>query len=491
MVIEIHNTHCKVLISGVDDMALRKATEGEHKKWMPTLRAFLRERPPGYYFAPTYKKRIWDGYQYFISATGVFATGFLTVIPEYIWKLVPGLEIEFLDKRTNLPLFKDDFELELGNGWSMAGEYAYQADCVGAIDNYLMLGEQELYFPRGILDLATNAGKTSIIAGLGKNLENPRILFVTDSKVIHGQSVEFFSQMFEVGQVSDKKMDMSGELVVAMSQTLSNRIAGSVNVKKDMQGFNVLVFDEAHRAATKAGKTIYQSTNAGIRLLMSGTPLDMDDRCKRMTLFGMSGKVLKKISNDDLIKSGVSVKPIVSIHLNKMDFGFSYTGSYEELVNSTSRMDKIVELVRGTQSHVLITVNFKHHAELLYERLKQAGIDRIAWSHGDDPRKAEVLQEFKKDLRVLIATPIIREGYNNKKIGMVIYAGGGKSKISVKQIVGRGLRKDESQDFVEVHDFYDDDRKTLAFHSRKRIKYYRQEGFEVDLKYAHNRGFPV
>ena len=51
------------------------------------LRDYLRVRPKGYNEVDAYKKRHWDGYRYFITQKGEFATGFLPYVLDYLSEL--------------------------------------------------------------------------------------------------------------------------------------------------------------------------------------------------------------------------------------------------------------------------------------------------------------------------------------------------------------------------------------------------------------------
>lgn len=71
-----------------------------------------------------------------------------------------------------------------------------------------------------------------------------------------------------------------------------------------------------------------------------------------------------------------------------------------------------------------------------------------------------------------------------------IAAQGGKSVITVKQLMGRAIRHDGKNWEVFYYDFYDDG-KWLSKHSLRRISIYRKEGFEITTSYPHRKYKPV
>jgi len=67
-----------------------------------------------------------------------------------------GIQVEVEDVRTNLPYLKKVLDTKVGS-WEFRD---YQNDLVSKVHNYIVVGGNEIYFPRGIIDAATNAGKS-------------------------------------------------------------------------------------------------------------------------------------------------------------------------------------------------------------------------------------------------------------------------------------------------------------------------------------------
>ena len=85
---------------------------------------------------------------------------------------------------------------------------------------------------------------------------------------------------------------------------------------------------------------------------------------------------------------------------------------------------------------------------------------------------------YNSEIKVLIATKVLREGLNIFKSDYIINAMGEKSAINLKQFIGRVLRKLQiDYDTVNLVDF-EDDFKNFCIHSRIRYKIYKDEKFE-------------
>ena len=76
----------------------------------------------------------------------------------------------------------------------------------------------------------------------------------------------------------------------------------------------------------------------------------------------------------------------------------------------------------------------------------------------------------------MIASAIWNEGVNIPSLNHIINAVGGKARISVEQIPGRGLRTSKGKTTVRITDFLDPYR-YLAEHTVRRLQIYVELGW--------------
>jgi superfamily II DNA or RNA helicase len=340
---------------------------------------------------------------------------------------------------------------EFGN-YSLEGEYVFQKDIIQSMNNHISFRGKSIYFPRGILDAATNAGKMIMLAAFYKSLvgEN-RMLLLIHRQVVYNQLVKFFNELFdEVGEINAKKYDIKS-ITIAMVKTVHNRMRDSLNVKKDLAGFNVVAVDECHLAGSSTYSKVLQNVPAGMRMFVSGTPLDSYNIINKMVIIGLSGPILAKVSKRELMDKGISLSKII----------------------------------HESEKPVLIAVYIIEHGEFILKHLSRLFPDlEIQFVHGTDFKRDEKIEAFKSgDIDVLISTVILKEGINIPNIRTLIYAGGGKSKVDIKQWMGRGERRDGVNDYVTLHDFYDFG-KYISTHSKKRILAYRKETLKIIEHYS-------
>lgn len=468
---------------------------------MKLLREYLRIRPDGYQHSPLYREHKWDGYRYFITEGGKFATGFLPLVARFLEEHGVSLAVE--DKRENLPKLVeqlDGFIGEIdGKIWEAteATNRLYQVDMVSKLNNYIKVGNETLYFPRGIFDAATNAGKNSVAALINNNLDRKyESVFMVSNKTIYKQAVEFFSQVIgePVGEICSGKYNPKW-FTVCMVKTLYNQAAKSVNVKNWLYSREVLYVDESDEAGAKEYSKVLSLCNAGMRIFVSGTPLE-SKKVNNMVAIGLSGQVLAKVTNKFLMDEGHSQKLTVKILLNRTQSTglMSYTQEMEKIVHtSLHRLELIKQVLeQHDEEQVLITFIDKYHGYFMYNQLKAMlpNVD-MGIVHGTSKDREAVISDFKKNkLAVLFASSILDRGANIPNIRVIIRAAGGKSVTKSKQIAGRATRHDGINDDVLMYDFYDVG-KYVGKHSRDRIKTYKNEEFTVEYTFPHHRGQPV
>ncbi len=481
MILKITNISTQVILETKDKL--------RDDNPLKLIKEYLSVRVDGYEHSQAYKAKRWDGYKSFF-AYQKFPSGFLPMILKYLDDL--NIIYTLLDERENQPKFLKTEITSLG-GMDM---YDYQIEFLRLTKTNKL---QDLPWHRGIIDAATNAGKNLITAAIFANLDYPRrCLFTLHDKLIYAQAVEYFGQFFDVGQINDKIYDPR-EFTVAMYQSTLNQLEKFEGVQEDLAKFNMLICDEAHMASSKSYSKLIQSVNAGMRLFISGTSLDHDSAVKNLTIVGLSGQKLGTVTNQNLIDKGVSLRPIIHLHLNKTETKNKILLTYvleQELavLYSLPRLEQIKDIIRENKKmDTIISFIIIEHGEFLLKHLSEVFPDLvIKLIHGTSKDRKQILLDYKAGkIHILIGSKIMGTGLNIPNIKRWIRAEGGKSKISTKQIVGRTVRKDSDspeETTVEIHDFYDVG-KYIEAHSRKRALTYKREGFEMITHYKSKLGY--
>lgn len=472
MTILIDNVKSKLLIGGPDNLV--------DDKLITHLREYMSVEVPGAFFANKHLHYHWDGKKYFLTEKGAFATGFLLVLLKFIDSEYPDLKVTIVDNRGDIPQFRSKFVNKIGDQTA----YAHQEQLIKAYNHRIKFREYDIYFPRGVCDAATNAGKGLVMAGVCMNLGSPRMLVIIHRKTIFRELVEYFYSVFGVvGQINDQYYDVK-PVTVAMIQTLSRRI-DQATVLKDLAQFQILACDESHYAGSPMYSKVLVHVNAPVRMGLSGTAIDSGDIVSKMVIIGLFGPRLSIIAKKELMDKGISTPVTVYMHLVNTILHtpvLEYEDCIQQLIyESAERINIIANLIKD-RTNVLIAVDKIKHGEYIQEQLKQRGI-LVEITHSKDRDIENRVARFKTgELPALISTGVLKEGVNIKILRCLIYCIGNKSKISVKQWMGRTERLYDGKESVEFHDFMDIGPFVNKF-SRTRLKTYYDENLPVILDF--------
>lgn len=428
-----------------------------------------------FWFSRAYKMGFWDGRtKFFNRLHKKLPAGLLHELIKVLRE--KNFPYELVDQRE--PLLDVEPVLQL-NGFDLeTPPYDYQAEAV----------KKALKAGRGVLELATNAGKTAVAAAIIKSLNLPT-LFVVGGKDLLMQTEDVFKKTLDddvyIYGGGKKKL---GKITVGTVQSVS-RLLKTKKGLEQLKQFKVLFTDETHHSTAKTWYQLGMKVPARYKFGLSGTAFE-GRYDKDWKLMAVTGPLLMKVTNAELIERGVSAVPKI-IFLETQVRGGEIHGSFMNVVKEGI----VQEPVRNTQIHalafkllkrggsVLILTPRKKHGFHIYNQLRADNKikDFIYYNHGGLPdyiRKTN-LEEFKKKEGIMIATTIFDEGIDMPDVSDLIIALGLKKHRKLLQRVGRALRKKKEENRVTIYDFYDWHNKHLLKHSEERLACYRGEGFEV------------
>ena len=388
--------------------------------------------------------------------------------------------------------------------------------------------EEILKSRQGLVKVATNGGKTIIMAGALKSLvlTRARGIVLIHRAEIFEQLVETFNKYVPggVGELRQGKKDVEGrQFVVAMAQMLVNRIGDDEDVTRLYEEADVLFADEGHHLQSKTWNDLFMFSNASFKVGFTGTVQD-ENTYEGWLVRSCTGRVLIDVSNRELMESGVSAT--VDATMWRVDSAELFEGFYYSMLDKF----KLENPVRGTlvdamgkwtrpdlklkffgmyrkaceergvvenekrnkllcaraQYHVnmgrqtLMVVERVLHGERLLKMMQEYGVESVHFLHGSDPDRKDVMERYRiGDLRLLISTQVLDEGVDISGIRALIIAGGRKAKRAFLQRIGRGLRFKEGENVLYVDDVWDRGNKYMEGDAAARLKLFEAEGFKV------------
>lgn len=423
----------------------------------------------------------WDGHVNYITEGYKFKPGLFTEIVKDIQETYKEkLKIE--DNRREFGIIPT-MPKKVGNH-ELRG---YQFDAVSKVINNEVGGIPHYV---GVLDAATNAGKTTMMAAIHLAFKSkiPTIVLLKDGDLFEQFKKELpnLIDSKELGFVRGKEINFNNFTVV-MVQTLSPKVKEYTNA---LSKFGICLVDEADEGDSKSFKSILSRLfNCKVRVGLSGTiymsKLKKDDM-KNRNLKTFFGEVLFKITKKEMVDLGFSTTVVVKLHKGS---DYPPVNGYPEeysanISNNKHRARKGAELmiraIKFKRLPAIVIYRFHEHGKLLLKVFrKKIPKQRIELVHGDTKNRKKLLEEFRDGkIDILISSFIVKRGKNFPLIRYIQNASATDSQETVSQIMGRGERTHESKTKYYLDDFMDEG-KYLKRHSKHRRNYYKAEGFTV------------
>lgn len=466
MEIEINTTKCRLVGSTRIILKLRTLTRIRH--------------PNAYHLRMNgHVPRGWDGFNYNITDAGYFSTGILDRVHRLLTEM--GEPIILIDNRPSLPKISINFDIP------NLTPFPHQ---VAAVKSVLEAKLGTLHYPSGLLDCATNSGKTYICAAIAKSVPEEKVLLLLNQSDLYNDALVEMEKFLGPGQVGYMRgNDLKwGNFMVCMVPTLANRLKVST-VQKELLKYKVVLFDECDTATSKTSTIVVSALwNAPIKIGLSGSINKHKDKNKNLAVEKLFGPVRYIVTNEELIAAKVS-SPLKITILDGSKRAKQYATIREEYdggiikckARNTRILKKIIHAAKAGGLPLLIICKEHRHLDILYKRVveKLGLVYRISKVHHKTPDRSAIQKAFASgEIDILVGTYILKRGKNFPSMKTIINASAGASVSTVLQIIGRALRRSDTKEYTRVYDF-EDSGKYLKKHSRVRINTYKKDSHEV------------
>lgn len=436
----------------------------------------FRIRSKGAWYSQAFHTRKWDGMVRAITEGGVFETGYLPRVVNYLKE--NKYQIEYEDFRDHFDYIKVKRNL---NGSKLRD---IQMDAVTATVTNEIDG---IPFPRGIIGAATNYGKTITAAGIYKAYGR-KSLFLLNSKDLFEQAIKEIPALLpgKVGQVSAGKI-VWNDFMICMVQTLNSRLKVIGN---KLAEYDIVMVDECDLSTSKSYTTVLNYCyNCYVKVGLSGSPFVHKDPIKNEKVRKIYGDLYYTMKNKELIELGLSAP--VKIRILKGNIEVECRGNYEEeyrrgIIESKERNNVIRKRVKHHAKYkrlpCMIFVKNHKHVEILYKKLKKLPY-KVEWAHHKREGRSQIVEDFRDGkIDILVTSMILKRGMNFPLLKYICNAAGGDSMGNILQILGRGTRTSATKLKTVLEDFFDEG-SYLKRHSKHRIRLYKSEGLEVIEEY--------
>ena len=427
----------------------------------------------------------WDGKIPFFNLGG---TSYINLLPE----ILPIIEkynydIEVDDLRT----YNTNFEFEPVHESSYAHltwpkTHTLAGQPIMLRDYQVELINKFLQNPQCIQEVATGAGKTLMTAALSHRMEAyGRSIVIVPSKSLVTQTEEDYINMgLDVGVLFGERKEYFKTHTICTWQSLLHLLKNTQNNDTEvtigafLEGVVCVMVDEAHSAKADALKTLLSGVFAttAIRWGLTGTVPKED--YARQALFCCIGPLMGKLSASELQEAG----HLANCHVNIVQLVDhveykEYQQELRYLLETEERIDYIANLIStvANSGNTLVLVDRVEPGKTLAGKIKDAVF--ISGNTKTAARKEEYNEIATSDNKVIVATyGIAAVGINIPRIFNLVILESGKSFVRVIQSIGRGIRKAEDKDFVQIWDITS----TCKFskrHLTKRKVFYKEANY--------------
>jgi len=440
---------------------------------------------PGARYLPAVRLGRWDGKVAFFQMGG---STYVNLLPEIIPYLdSQGYHLELEDLRD----YKTQYDFEevtettfehimWPDKHPMAGQPIVLRDYQVEIINKFLEN------PQCLQEIATGAGKTLITAALSYCCEphGRTIVIVPNKSLVTQTEADYKNMGLDVGVYFGDRKEFGKTHTICTWQSLNILLKGSRNHEVDitigefLQDVVCVMVDEVHMAKADALKTLLTGVMAHIPIRWGLTGTIPKEDYEFVSLKCSIGDVIGRLSASELQEQGVLANCHVNVlqlvdHVEYKD----YQSELRYLLETEARLNYIAKLVESIRKsgNTLVLVDRIAPGRALIEKIKDAVF--VSGGTKADDRKEQYDDIATMDDKVIVATyGVAAVGINIPRVFNLVLIEPGKSFVRVIQSIGRGIRKAEDKDFVQIWDITS----TCKFakrHLTKRKQFYKEANY--------------
>jgi superfamily II DNA or RNA helicase len=434
-----------------------------------TLSKMFEHEKPGARYLPSVRLGRWNGKT---SYFGLGGTTFVNLLTEIIPLLdQAGYEIDLDDRRKHSHAFEfaqiteDSFSNKV---WPkkhpLEGQPIKLRDYQVDIINTLLSNTQSMTVA------ATGSGKTIVTAALSHSVESygRTIVIVPNQSLVTQTEADYINLGLDVGVYFGNRKEYNKQHTICTWQSLNSLKKTSkekdldITIEDFIEDVICVIVDEAHGIKAEALKTllINEMANIPIRWAITGT-LPKDDFSRKALEISI-GPSIGKVDAKDLQDKGVLSNCNINIYQLQDNVEYrDYQSELKFLTTNVERLKYVSQLIVEFSNNTLILVDRIEAGSILESELKELSAKKpnppeVVFLSGNtklNERKEEYESVTSTSNKIIIATyGIAAVGINIVDLYNVVLIEPGKSFIRTIQSIGRGLRKGNEKDHVEIYD---------------------------------------
>ena len=478
--------NCKIIVR--DEVNIK--IEGLELDARKTLTNKFKYEVPGARYMPAVRLGRWDGKVGFFQLGG---SSFVNLLPD----IIPVLE----EQHYNIEV-EDIRDYSTDYGFERVQEDSYsdyvwppnhpvEGEPIMLRDYQVEVVNKFLENPQCIQEVATGAGKTLITAVLSHRCEahGRTIVIVPNKSLVTQTEADYINMGLDVGVFFGDRKEFGKTHTICTWQSLNIMMKKTrakdidITIDEFIQGVVCIMVDEVHMAKADALRTLLTGPMSQIPIRWGLTGTVPKEEYEFMSLKCSLGDVIGRLSANELQQEGVLAQCHVNVVqlVDHVEYK-SYQDELKYLLETEKRVKYVASLIETIKEsgNTLVLVDRIAPGKALSEQIPNSVF--VSGATKAQARKDEYDEIATMDGKVIIATyGVAAVGINIPRIFNLILVEPGKSFVRVIQSIGRGIRKAEDKDFVQIWDITS----TCKFakrHLTKRKQFYREANYPFTIE---------
>jgi len=460
------------------DLSMRKHLVNKFKYEIPYAR-----------YLPAYKLGRWDGT---VSFFGLGGTTYVSMLEEVLVELDnKGIYVEVQDLREPTQLKFNHIQEDYWGDTCWPKGHPAEGQPIRLRDYQVEVINNFLSNPQSLQEVATGAGKTIITATLSHLCEPyGRSLVIVPNKSLVTQTEEDYVNCgLDVGVYFGDRKELGHTHTICTWQSLNILSKKTKNheavttFQEAMADVKCIIVDEVHQAKADVLKQLLTQNFAHVPIRWGLTGTIPKEQFEFQGIRAGLGEVINNISASDLQDKGVLAQCDINIIQTEDVQEFkTYQEELKYLTTNEKRLEWIGKLIEkiSQNGNTLILVDRISAGNMLQSNIKDSVfISGETKAHDRKEHYDEVKESTNK---VIIATyGVAAVGINIPRIFNLVLIEPGKSFVRVIQSIGRGIRKAEDKDHVQIWDITSRC-KFAKRHLTQRKKFYKEAKYPFTIE---------
>ena len=477
---------CKIIIKDEINIKIENLDLDTRKK---LVKKFKYEDPSAR-FRPSFKLGRWDGT---VSFFGLGGTTYLSMLPQVLEFLEErNYYVELEDKRAPTNLSFNEIAEDFWGEKCWPRGHRFEDQPIRLRDDQVEVINKFLENPQCLQEIATGFGKTITTATLAKICEKygRTVTIVPNKSLVEQTEEDFVNCGLDVGVYYGDRKDLTRTHTICTWQSLNildkkshDDETQALKLAEFLDNIKCVMVDEVHQAKAEVLKKILTQNlaNAPIRWGLTGTIPKQD--FEYQSLRASLGDVIHRVSAHELQEKGVLAKCHVNIIQTSEWKEFkSYAEELKYLVTDQVRMIYISNLIKtiAESGNTLVLIDRIESGNFLINEIPDSVF--ISGKVKTRDRKEEYDEIKTATNKIIVATyGVAAVGINIPRIFNLVLLEPGKSFVRVIQSIGRGIRKAEDKDHVEIWDLTAST-KYAKKHLTDRKRYYKDAQYPFTIE---------